>query len=134
MKKTAAVAPMLFAGILLFASDTRLTGSAGPGRSDLGVPSYEADRDKDGNVDHRIFNDNKGRRVYEEMDYNYDGMMDDFYYYKEGQLDREEIDSDFNGKVDSWIYLYQGKYIKRIEQDKDGDGKPDAITDYDKKK
>lgn len=134
MKKTAAIAPMLLVGILLSAADSRLPGGAGPGRSDLGVPGYEADRDKDGRVDHRIFNDNKGRRLYEELDFNYDGRMDDFYYYKDGELEREEIDSDYNGKVDVWIALYQGKYIRRIEQDKNGDGKPDAVTDYDKKK
>jgi len=134
MKKTALTAPLLLFGFLLFASDTRLASAVGPGRSDLGAASYEADRDKDGNVDHRIFNDTKGRKVYEEYDYNYDGRMDDLYYYKDGQLDREEIDSDFNGQVDIWITLYLGKYIRRIEQDKDGDGKPDAVTDYDKKK
>jgi len=134
MKKTAAIVWMSLLGFALFAADARLSGTAGPGRADLGAPSYEADRNSDGNVDYRIFNDAKGRKVYEEYDYDYDGRMDDFYYYKEGQLDREEIDSDSNGKIDVWIVLYQGKYIRRIEQDKDGDGKPDAITDYDKVK
>jgi hypothetical protein len=134
MKKIAAVAAMLAAGVPLFAADPRLAAMEGPGRRTPGVPSFEMDRNNDGKTDCRFFIDSKGRKTYEEYDFNYDGLMDDFYYYAEGTLDREEIDSDFNGKIDIWITLYQGKYIRRIEQDRNGDGKPDAVTDYDRKK
>jgi len=90
----------------------------------------EIDRNEDDIVDYRIFNDAEGRVVREEMDFNYDGKMDTFYFYKDGALEREEIDSDFDGRVDIWVFIVQGKYIDRYERDTDGDGKPDLVKRF----
>ncbi len=71
--------------------------------------------------------------LYEEFDFNYDGDMDDFYYFEEGTLSRQEIDTNFDRQIDMWIYLHEGMYVSRIERDLDFDGKVDRVTDYDKK-
>ena len=56
--------------------------------------------------------------------------MDDFYYYKNGVLERHEIDTNFDLKPDIWVYIDEGVYIKKIERDKDYDGIPDIIKEY----
>jgi len=94
-----------------------------------GAPNatIELDRNGDGKVDYRVVYDAKGKVLREEMDYNYDGVMDTFYYYADGVLSRVEIDSKNNGKIDIWVYLLEGKYIQRYERDTTGSGKPDVV-------
>ncbi len=94
------------------------------------LPPLEQDRNGDGKVDYTAVQYARCTMVSEEFDFNYDGVMDDFYYYKDGVFVREEIDSDFNGKIDIWIYLADGKYVERWERDTDGDGKPDKSRSY----
>jgi hypothetical protein len=96
--------------------------------------TYEADRNKDGVIDCRIYFDARGRKEREEFDYDFDGVMDDFVYYSDGVPVREEIDSDSNGKIDIWVYFADGIYIRKYERDLDGDGIVDFVKDYDKKK
>ena len=55
--------------------------------------------------------------------------MDDFYYYKNGVLERQEIDTNFDKNIDVWVYLEEGIYIIKIERDKNHDG----VIDYTKK-
>jgi hypothetical protein len=90
----------------------------------------EIDRDGDGKVDYRVYYDEKGAAVREEMDFDYDGAMDTFYFYQAGVLQRQEIDSNKDGRVDLWVYLLDGSYVKRYERDTDGDGKPDVVRDF----
>ncbi|MCD6120518.1 MAG: hypothetical protein J7K04_01615 [Spirochaetales bacterium] len=96
------------------------------------VRHLEADRNFDGKVDYIADFNEKGKMVSQKLDYNYDGVMDDFYYYKDGVLEKQEIDSNYDTKIDIWIYLYKGVYIKKYEKDTDHDGKPDIIKDYEK--
>jgi hypothetical protein len=89
--------------------------------------TIELDRNGDGKVDYRVVYDAKGRVLREEMDFNYDGVMDTFYYYVDGVLSRVEIDSKNSGKIDIWVYLLEGKYIQRYERDTTGSGKPNIV-------
>ncbi|MEM5948818.1 hypothetical protein WKV44_09730 [Spirochaetia bacterium 38H-sp] len=93
---------------------------------------FVADQDYDGGVDYRAQMNEDGRKIYEEIDFNKDGEMDDFYFYEKGMLVREEIDSNFDGVVDIWIFMDEGVYIMRYEQDTNFDGKVDYIKDYSK--
>lgn len=88
------------------------------------------DRDGDGNFDYNLRINERGRKMYEELDFNYDGTMDDFYYYSDGVLERREIDSNYDEAVDIWVYLYEGVYIERYEMDKDFDGEVDKIETF----
>jgi hypothetical protein len=75
--------------------------------------------------------DERGNKISEEQDFNFDGKMDNFYYFTPGGvLMRQEIDSNYDGKIDIWVYLDKGIYINRIERDKDYDGKPDYVKKY----
>lgn len=92
--------------------------------------SIQSDRDNDGLTDYRMKFDSAGTKVYEELDFNYDGEMDDFYYYSSGVLSRREIDTNYDGKVDVWVYIHEGVYIKRYERDLDFDGEIDQVKDF----
>ena len=94
-----------------------------------GTPNgvVEIDRDGDGKIDYRVVYDQRGTVSREEMDFNYDGIMDTFYYYNAGVLQRVEIDSKNAHTIDIWVYLLDGTWIQRYERDTNGDGKPDVI-------
>ena len=102
--------------------------------SPVGQPgsTVELDRSGTGVVDYRATYDERGRILTEQLDYNDDGRMDTFYYYKEGVLQRVEIDSKFIGKVDIWVYLVDGRYVRRYERDTTGTGKADFVRDFGK--
>jgi hypothetical protein len=129
----------LFVAAAAFSLDKAAPGAAPfPAPPNLASPvgppgsTVELDRNDDGVADYRATYDQKGRVVLEEMDYNFDGKMDTFYYYREGVLQRVEIDSKFNGKVDIWVYLLDGKYVRRYERDTTGNGKADFVRDFGK--
>lgn len=88
------------------------------------------DRNEDGVVDYAVMVNERGYKVREAMDYNYDGWMDDFYFYSNDVLQREEIDSNFDQKIDIWIHLRRGVYITMWERDTDFDGVIDSREDY----
>ena len=90
----------------------------------------ELDRNEDGVVDQVVFLDSRGEKVHEELDYNFDGKMDDFCFYSGGVLIREEIDTNFDGHIDAWIYIKKGIYIERYERDTDHDGVIDRVKKY----
>ncbi len=94
------------------------------------VSSLETDRDNDGTIDYLLGFDESGKKIYEELDFNYDGKMDDFYYYTSGVLIRREIDTNYDSKVDVWVYIHEGVYIERYERDLDYDGEIDQIKDF----
>ena len=93
------------------------------------VLALSQDRNYDGQVDYLVEYDRQGLKTREEMDFNFDGRMDDFYYFEKGTLAREEIDSNFDQRIDIWVFL-EGPYIRRYEMDKDFDGRVDVIKDY----
>jgi hypothetical protein len=97
-----------------------------------GTPNgvVELDRNGDGKVDYRVLYDSAGRVSQEQMDFKGNGIMDTFYYYKDGVLQRVEIDSKDNGKIDIWVYLLDGKYVQRYERDTTGSGKPDIVRTF----
>lgn len=88
------------------------------------------DRNGDGEFDYNLRINEMGRKMYEELDFNYDGTMDDFYYYGNGVLERREIDSNYDDAVDIWVYIYEGVYVERYEQDTDFDGEVDKIETF----
>ena len=89
--------------------------------SDGRVVGLSLDRNYDQQVDYTVEYDVDNRKVREEMDFNYDGRMDDFYFFEAGQLVREEVDSNFDGHIDVWVSL-EGQYIRSYEADRDFDG------------
>jgi hypothetical protein len=99
----------------------------------VGPPNTTLELDKDSvGVHYRITYDDRGKVLREELDYNRDGRMDTFYYYKDGVLQRVEIDSKFTGKIDIWVYLLDGKYVQRYERDTTGSGKADFVRNFGK--
>ena len=92
--------------------------------------SIKMDTDADGIVDYFVKYSEDREKILEEMDYNHDGSMDDFYYYSHGVLERREIDSNADGKIDIWVFLDQGVYVSRYLWDKDFDGEVDLVKDF----
>ncbi|GEM_PF-2836645 len=96
---------------------------------EYGSPWITDDRNGDGQVDYAVLFNEYFEKVIEAVDYGHDGLMDDFYYYHEGNLVRQEIDTNHDGAVDLWIYL-DGAYVERWERDTNHDGKPDQVREY----
>jgi hypothetical protein len=94
------------------------------------ITRMKMDRDYDGQVDYIVDLDAQGVRLYEEYDFNFDGAMDDFYYYHQGQLIRQEVDTNFDGRIDVWVYLHEGLYIESYRRDSDYDGEIDLVKEY----
>ena len=69
------------------------------------MESEQPDRNYDERVDYTVQYDDSERKVREELDFNFDGRMDDFYFFENGQLVRQEVDSNFDGRVDVWVSL-----------------------------
>jgi hypothetical protein len=88
------------------------------------------DRNFDGTADYALLYHGDGYKEYEELDFNYDGEMDDFYFYAGGILDYRTVDTNYDGKIDLWVYLSEGVYVAKIERDTDYDGEPDYIKEY----
>ena len=89
--------------------------------SDGRVIGLSLDRNYDERIDYTVGYDADNRKTREEMDFNFDGRMDDFYFFKEGELVRQEVDSNFDGRIDVWVSL-EGQYIRGYEMDRDFDG------------
>ena len=95
-----------------------------------GVTVYRSDRNGDGRVDYLLRYDEEGSKIYEELDFNHDGVMDDFYFYSAGVLDRREVDSNYDGNVDLWVYLKDGVYIQKYERGTNFDGEIDVVKHF----
>jgi hypothetical protein len=89
------------------------------------------ERSGGGDVDYRVFYGSRGTVEHEELDFNHDGRMDTFYYYRSGRLQRVEIDSKGTGRIDIWVYLMDdGESVQRYERDTTGSGKPDVVRTF----
>ncbi|MBN1835745.1 MAG: hypothetical protein JW820_07835 [Spirochaetales bacterium] len=93
------------------------------------ITRVSMDRNYDTVVDYTVEYDSDGGKIRETMDFDYDGVMDDFYIFDSGKLVRQEIDSNYDGRIDVWVYL-DGVYIHRYEMDTDFDGQVDYVKDY----
>ncbi len=109
----------------------------GDGKTDQWIEPIEEDKTRirkdrnfDGTVDYELIIDEYARKESETLDYNYDGEMDDFYFYRNGVLIRQEIDTNYDGKIDLWVHLKEGVYIRKVERDRDFDGEVDYVKDY----
>ena len=91
---------------------------------------YINDRNGDGDVDHAVSFDDEGYKLYEVMDFDNDGIMDDFYFYQRGVLVRQEIDQNGDQRIDLWVYITEGVYIEGYERDSDYDGRIDVVRLY----
>jgi hypothetical protein len=85
------------------------------------VSGLSLDRNYDQRADYTVEYDEDNRKLREEMDFNFDGRMDDFYFFEDGRLVRQEVDSNFDGRIDVWVSL-EGQYIRGYEMDRDFDG------------
>jgi hypothetical protein len=88
------------------------------------------DRNEDGVVDYAVRITEELLKDREAVDFNHDGLMDDFYFYANEVLQRQEIDTNFDGAIDLWVFLTDGVYVERYERDTDYDGYPDVVKDY----
>ena len=88
------------------------------------------DRDEDGVPDYAVQINDRGYKLREAVDFNGDGLMDDFYFYENDVLQRQEIDSNFDQRIDIWIHLRRGVYISMWERDRDYDGVIDSRETY----
>ncbi len=89
------------------------------------------DTNQDSRVDYALQLDEFGLKLYEVMDFNSDGLMDDFYFFQGGVLQREELDTNYDGEIDLWIHMHRGVYVRAYERDTDYDGIVDLIKDFD---
>jgi hypothetical protein len=94
----------------------------------------ELDTNGDDRIDHIMLLNQRGDKIYEELDYNQDGEMDDFCYYQNGVLAREETDSNYDGMIDIWLFLQRGIYVERYMRDTDFDGIIDVTKEYGQQK
>ena len=93
------------------------------------IERVSMDRNFDTRIDYNVEYGFGHQKLYEELDFNHDGCMDDFYFFEEGKLIRQEVDTNYDGAVDVWVYL-DGQYILRYEMDSNFDGSVDVIKDY----
>jgi len=125
------VAPRALAAIIS-ESDENADGKSDQWIEDLGGDRIRVakDRDFNGMVDYAVIFDPNGFKEYEELDFNFDGVMDDFYYYREGVLELRTVDTNFDREIDLWVHVSQGIYMWKIERDRDFDGKMDYVKEY----
>ena len=95
------------------------------------VVEISIDRDYNGEIDYIVSYDEFSNKTEERLDYNFDGRIDDYYFYSAGKMMRREIDTNYDDRIDIWVYL-DGIYIQKYEKDTDFDGKIDIVEDYTK--
>lgn len=95
------------------------------------LPALEVDSNEDGRTDYLVKTlTESGTKRMEVLDFNHDGLMDDFYFYQKGILVERAIDSNYDGMVDVWVYIEEGVYIAYFERDNDYDGRMDELKRY----
>ncbi|MFA7566734.1 MAG: hypothetical protein WCY01_06880, partial [Alkalispirochaeta sp.] len=81
-------------------------------------------------IDYALKLDENGMKLYEAMDFNGDGVMDDFYFYRNEVLIRQELDTNFDGNIDLRIFMYDGVRVERYERDTNHDGNVDLVREF----
>lgn len=92
------------------------------------ISKEEMDGDFDGVVDW-VDHYQGGKRVLSEVDTDYNGVFDLFKIYEGGKVRRKERDSNSDGRVDLWEYLDEQGAVVKIGRDVDGDGVMDIRED-----
>lgn len=130
------IAVLIFAVVFPLCAQSREDDTNSDGKIDRWIKTsgnkvseISLDRDYDGEVDYLVKYDDNSNKLEEQLDFNYDGIMDDFYYYAGGKMKRREIDTNYDERIDIWVYL-DGIYINKYEKDIDFDGKIDLVEDY----
>ncbi|MDA3948226.1 MAG: hypothetical protein PF508_03285 [Spirochaeta sp.] len=88
------------------------------------------DTRNDGRTDYALKRDDQGRKWFEAVDFNGDGLMDDFYLYSSGTLVRQELDTNFDGAIDLWIHMHDGVRVAGYERDTNYDGTIDLVKEF----
>ncbi len=94
--------------------------------TDTGVlEKEEMDGDFDGVVDW-VDHYQGGRRVMSEVSTQASGRFDLFKYYENGRIRRKERDTNADGRVDFWEYFDDAGHVSKVGWDVDGDGQMDV--------
>lgn len=88
------------------------------------------DTNSSGAMDYALQLDDQSEKRFEAMDYNGDGMMDDFYVYRNGVLHMELLDTNFDGEIDLWIYMHDGIRVRGYERDTNYDGTINLVKEF----
>ena len=88
----------------------------------------EMDGDFDGMVDW-VDHYQGGKRVLSKVDTNYDGQFDLYKIFEGGKVRRKERDTNGDGNIDFWEYLDEAGRVIKTGQDIDGDGVMDIRQD-----
>jgi hypothetical protein len=94
------------------------------------VVCREADLNFDRTLDMFVYFDETGAIKRDEIDLDYDGVIDIISYYANGKVVKQELDTNSNGVVDRVRFLEDG-VPTRVEGDTNGDGKVDYWEYYD---
>lgn len=84
----------------------------------------EVDLNWDGNIDVRTWFDGTGNFEREEMDGDFDGLVDWVDYYQGGKRVLSKVDTDYDGQFDLYK-IFEGGVVRRKERDTNGDGNID---------
>jgi len=94
------------------------------------VVCREADLNFDRKLDIFVYFDETGAIKRDDLDLDYDGVIDIISYYAAGKVVKQELDTNSNGVVDRVRFLEDG-VPSRVEGDTDGDGQVDYWEYYD---
>lgn len=89
----------------------------------------EVDTNLDGAKDLIRTYDDRGEKLGEQADSNYDGRIDTWITFANGRVSKIEIDKSADGMVDETRF-YTGGKITRIQRDTNADGKADVFEVY----
>lgn len=93
------------------------------------VSCKQVDHNFDGRLDAFYYFDASGNIDREQYDLDFDGRIDVGRYFENDVVTRDEQDLDLDGAVDTWRYYDKGRIV-RMETDRDADGRPDMFTYY----
>lgn len=88
-----------------------------------------SDINNDGKIDRYAYFDDQGRPRRLEVDYGFDGRMDEIVTLSEGVIVTKFWDMSLDGKLDTWQFYESGRLVKQ-DRDANGDGRVDEWWTY----